>query len=162
MAASGISAIVPYAVNFSVVVVILAAAAKNPLRKYLYQRHERMKDAFDSARVALQKSESRHSAAKKAKASIADEEAALIAKEKEFAERERASILAKAREEAGRVSADVERLAKVEYEEASERVKSQFLDLVVREAEEALRRGLKKDDHIAIVKRAQNSIEVGV
>ena len=47
-------------------------------------------------------------------------------------------------------------------EEATDRVKGAFLDLVVHATENSLRSGLKKDDHSAILKRAQNSIEVGV
>lgn len=162
MAAQGAQVVIPYAVNFSIVIVILAVATKKPLRKYLYQRHERMKDAFEAAKIAFAKSEARHSAAKQAVDSLSAETSSIEAREKQFADQERASILSKAKEESQRIAAEVERLAQVEQEESSERVKNQFLDLVIRDTEEALKKGLKKDDHSAIVKRAQNSIEVGI
>ena len=78
------------------------------------------------------------------------------------AEGEKKEILEKAQVESQRISTEAERLAGVEQEEAAERVKGAFLDLVVRETEGGLKRGLKKEDHSAIVKRAQTSIEVGV
>ena len=95
-------------------------------------------------------------------AAVASEDRALVAREVASADLERAEIVQRAQAEALRVSREAERLAVAEQDEAAERVKQQFLDLVVREAEEKLKRGLKKDDHSAILKRAQNSIEVGV
>ncbi len=162
MASQNFQQVIPYAVNFSVVVGLLFVLVKKPLRKYLYQRHERMKDAFESAGIAFKKAEVRNMEAKKSIAALASEENILLAREKQFAEQESAVILSKAKEEAQRIAQEVERLSQVEQEESSERVKNQFVDLVIRETEESLKRGLKKDDHSAIVKRAQNSIEVGV
>ncbi|MGZ3650749.1 MAG: F0F1 ATP synthase subunit B family protein [Bdellovibrionota bacterium] len=154
--------LIPYFVNFSIVVAILVYWGRAPLRKFVYQRHERMRDAVESAARAHSKATARASAANSALAAVKTEEGAVLAREAANAEQEKKEIIEKAKAEAQRVAREAERLAGVEQEEASERVKGQFVDLVVRETEESLKRGLKKDDHSAIIKRAQNSIEVGV
>jgi F-type H+-transporting ATPase subunit b len=162
MAVKNIQDVAPYAANFSLVVVFLAVMLRKPLRKFLYQRHERTKDAVESAAIAFDKAQAKAEQARAQLAKVAAEEAGLLQRERSQAEVERAEILAKAASEARRVSAESARLAQVEQEEASDRVKDQFLELIVAEAEERLKRGLKKDDHSAILKRAQSSIEVGV
>ncbi len=154
--------VIPYAANFGIVVVMLGAILRKPARKFLYQRHERMKDAVESAAVAHRKAMERAESARNSMARVAQEEAAILARESRHAEEERVEILQKADHEVQRVLQEAERLAKVEQEEASDRVKDEFLKLVVEQTENNLRQGLKKDDHSAILKRAQNSIEVGV
>lgn len=162
MAVKSIQDVAPYAANFSIVVVMLAVMLRKPLRKFLYQRHERMKDAVESAAIAHAKALSRAGAAKLAVEKVGAEEAALLGRERAQAEVEKKEILVKADLEAKRVIEEAGRLAQVEQEEASDRVKDNFLGLIVAEAESRLKQGLKKDDHSAILKRAQNSIEVGV
>ncbi len=162
MAAQGMQGVIPYAVNFSVVVAFLAVVLRKPLKKYIYQRHEHMKDAVESATLAYRKAGDRHASAKSALERIAEEERGYLAKERLQNEREKKEILEKAKAEAQRLLREADRLSGVEQDEASERVKQQFLDLVVKETEESLRKGLKQADHSAIFKRAQTSIEVGV
>jgi F0F1-type ATP synthase membrane subunit b/b' len=162
MAIKTMQEVVPYAVNFGVVVVILAAVIRKPARKFIYQRHERMKDAVESAAIAHRKAEDRVIAARQAMERVGREEAALLQREAAYSESERAGIVEKSKQEAQRLALEADRLALAEQEDASDRVRGQFLDLVVREAEESLRRGLKKDDHSALLKNAQKSIEVGV
>ncbi len=162
MAASGLRDVIPYAVNFSVVVVTLAVLTRKPLKKFLYQRHERMKDAVEGAAIAHEKANTRIQAAKKKLESSASEEQQILQKEKQSLEQEKREILEAAKAEASRLANETDRLATFEQEEASEKVKEEFLQLVVRETENSLKSGLKKDDHHAILKRAQNSIEVGV
>ena len=154
--------LIPYFVNFAVVVVMIFLIARKPLRKFVYQRHERMRDAIEAAAVAHRKAASRAEQAKRAVASLSSEEAAILQREAASAETEKKEIMDKAQAETQRVLKEADRLAAVEHDEASERVKGQFLDLVIRETEDTLKRSLKKDDHSAILKRAQNSIEVGV
>jgi len=162
MASQHIHEVIPYAVNFSIVLVILAVVVRKPARKYIYQRHERMKDAFESATIAHQKAATRAEAARKAVGGLGQEEASIMTRERQYAEQEKADLLAKANAEAQRVGQDAERLASHEQSDASGRVKQEFMNLVVAKAEESLRQNLKKDDHSAILKRAQSSIEVGV
>lgn len=154
--------LIPYAINFGIVVALIVAMGRKPLRKFVYQRHERMRDAVESAAIAHRKASSRAEAASRSLGAVAQEERAILQRESAGADQEKKEILEKAQAEAQRVTREAERLAGVEQEEATERVKEQFLNLVVRETELSLKRGLNKEDHSAIVKRAKNSIEVGV
>ena len=162
MAEQNIHALLPYAVNFSIVIIFLVYVARQPAKKFLYQRHERMKDSFEAAARAHQTAKDRSAAARGALQSVAAKESEIISTERKFAEQEKKEILEKSNIEAKRVLSEAERLVSVEQDESADRVKSVFLDLVVRGTEDSLRKSLKKDDHSAIVKRAQNSIEVGV
>lgn len=162
MAEQNIHALLPYAVNFSVVLALLAYLTRKPAKKFIYQRHERMKDSFESAARAHKKAQDRSVAAKEALQNVVAKESEIVGAEKKFAEQEKKEILDKSGFEAKRVLSEADRLVGVEQDESADRVKEIFLDLVVRGTEDSLRRGLKKDDHSAIVKRAQNSIEVGV
>ncbi len=155
-------ALVPYFINFSIVAALLYMMLRKPLRKYVYQRHERMRDAIEAAAIAHRKAASRAEGARRMIGGLAAEEVSLLSREAAGAEQEKKEILEKGRAEAQRVLKEADRLAAVEQEEASERVKGQFLDLVIAETESTLKRSLKKDDHSAILKRAQNSIEVGI
>ena len=152
----------PYFVNFSITVALIVLMARKPLRRYVYQRHERMKDAIDAAAIAHQKAVARSEAAKRAIAASATEEQRLVTQERAQAEQEKREILEKAKTEAARTLEEADRLAAVEREEAFDKVKEQFLDQVVADAEKRLKQDLKRDDHRAILQRAQNSIEVGV
>jgi F0F1-type ATP synthase membrane subunit b/b' len=152
----------PYFVNFSITVALLVLTLRKPFRRYVYQRHERMKDAVDAAAIAHQKALARSEAAKKALGALAAEERDLSARETNQAEQEKNEILLRSRAEAERMGQEADRLANAEREAAFDKVKDQFLGLVVQGAEKRLSQDLKKDDHQAILKRAQNSIEVGV
>jgi F0F1-type ATP synthase membrane subunit b/b' len=154
--------LIPYFINFGIVVVLCVVLFHKPLHKYVYQRHERMRDAVESAAVAHRKATDRAEAAKRALEGVSQEEKAILSKEAAGAELEKQEVLEKAQSEARRVTREADRLAGVEQEEATDRVKTAFLNLVVHETEESLKRGLKEDDHSAILRRAQNSIEVGV
>ncbi len=154
--------LIPYFINFGIVLALVVFMARKPLRKYVYQRHERMRDSFEAAAIAHKKAADRAEGARRSVAELANEERVLLQRESASAEQEKREILEKAQAEVQRVTRDAERLAGVEQDEAADRVKGQFLDLVVRETEESLKRGLRRDDHSAILKRAQNSIEVGV
>lgn len=154
--------LIPYFVNFAIVMAMVFAIARKPLRKFVYQRHERMRDAFEAAAIAHRKAAARAEAAKGALGSLASEERNILQRESSSAEAEKKEILEKAQAEAQRLLREADRMAGVEQDDASERVKGEFLNLVIAETESTLKRSLKKDDHSAILKRAQNSIEVGV
>ncbi len=157
-----IQGLLPYFVNFAIVIVLLVLMTRKSLRKFVYQRHERMRDSFASAAMAHKGATDRAESAKRSLAAIQSEESALLQEEVMAANQEAREILEKADAEVRRVVKETDRLVGVEQDEASSGVRGQFLALVVRETEENLRRGLKKDDHTAILKRAQMSIEVGV
>lgn len=152
----------PYFVNFTITLVLIVVMARKPLRRYVYQRHERMKDAVESAAKAHAKALARSEAAKRAISALSAEEQSMVARERTQAEQEKSEILQKSRAEAERVLREADRLAAVERDEAFAKVKEQFIDLVVQGTEQHLKQSLKKDDHSAIVKQAQHSITAGV
>lgn len=154
--------LIPYFVNFAIVVGLIVWYGRAPLRKFVYQRHERMRDAVEAAARAHKKATARAEAASRALAGVSAEEKSVLARDAVTVDQEKREILDKAQAEAVRVAREAERLAGAEQDEATDRVKGQFLDLVVHETEEVLKRNLKKEDHSAIFKRAQSSIEVGV
>jgi F0F1-type ATP synthase membrane subunit b/b' len=121
-----------------------------------------MRDAVESAAIAHKKAADREEAAIKSLAAVSQEAELLLQGEAASAAQEGKEILEKAQAEVRRIAQETERLVGVEQDEASEGVKGRFLELVVQETEESLRRSLKRDDHSAILRRAQNSIEVGV
>lgn len=157
-----ISQVIPYAVNSAIVVVILFVVARAPLRKYLYQRHERMKDAFEGSKAVFEKAQSRNEQAKKALSSLAAAQAQVRDQVRADGDAEARALMDKSKAEAQRIEADADRLASAEMEESSNRIKDELVRAVISRAEEGLRKELKNDDHKAIVKNAQNSIEVGV
>jgi len=154
--------LVPYFVNFTIVAILIYFMGRKPLRKFVYQRHERMRDAFEAAAIAHKKAALRAEGAALSLRGLPGEERVLLEREAASSEQEKKEILEKAQSESARILREAEHLASVEQEEASDRVKGQFLDMVIRETEDTLKRSLKKDDHSAILRRAQNSIEVGV
>jgi F0F1-type ATP synthase membrane subunit b/b' len=156
------SPLIPYFINFGIVIALLVWMLRAPFRKYVYQRHERMRDAVEAAAIAHRKASDRAEAAKRALATVSAEEKRVLAQDAATVDQEKKDILDKAQAEAHRVGRETERLASAEQDDAGDRVKGQFLDLVVREAEETLKRSLKKEDHSAIIKRANNSIQVGI
>lgn len=157
-----IQSLLPYFVNFSIVVVFLFYVTKKPLKKFLYQRHERMKDEFEAAARAHKRAQERNMVATSAARGVSGQELRVLDDERRGAQEEARELLQRSQQESARIIAEADRLARVEQEEASDRVREIFLDMVVVAAEESLRRGLKRDDHAALLKRAQNSIEVGV
>lgn len=161
-AASGVSALLPYAVNFSAVVLIVTVVAKKPLRKFVFQRHERIKDFVESSALAHRRAAERAEAAKRATAQLAAEAQKIKQADLDSAGREAAEILAGAEKEAARVRRDAERMMAVEAAEMEEKIRSRFLDQVISRVETKLQSGLRTDDHAKIVRRARSSIEVGV
>lgn len=162
MAAQGFSEVIPYAVNTTIVVAFLAVVLRKPTRKFLYQRHERMKDVFEVASRQFSVAQERNATAKNMLASLTTGADAFFSKEKALAEKEKAELLESAHSEATRIAKETDRLVAVEGDDALDKVRETFIEMVVGATEENLRKGLKGDDHSAIVKRAQNSIEVGV
>jgi F-type H+-transporting ATPase subunit b len=152
--------VIPYFVNFAITIGLLVMMVRKPLRRYVYQRHSHMKDSVEAAARAHEQALARNGAAKAALSAAGAEEQSLAATERKQAEQEKGEILEKARQEAERLAREAERMAANEQDEALEKVKAQFLNSVVQGAEQKLKQGLKKDDHLAIIKRAQNSIEV--
>lgn len=162
MAEQNLSVVIPYAINFSLVVVILYFAARKPLRKYVYQRHERMSDAFNVAASQFKKAQDRHQAAKSSVNNLGKKESEYFSSGRSAAEAEKKEIIEKAHAEAKRLLLEADRMMAAETDDNTQKIKKEFLEMIVAQTESGLKKDLKSSDHSAIYKRAQNSIEVGV
>lgn len=162
MAIYHVEQVVPYAVNFGLVACILAILLRKPTRKFVYQRHEQMKDSIEAATRAYELASKKHTEAAAKASQLSTLSANLLKSELAQANQEASDLSRKAELESKRLAAETERLAQVEAEDAFRKVRAGFVDLVIEGAENNLKVGLKRDDHAAILKRAQSSIEVGV
>ena len=73
----------------AIVVALLVFMTRKPLRKFVYQRHERMRDAVESAAIAHHNALTRADAAKAALAAGGAEESAVLRRESAGAEQEK-------------------------------------------------------------------------
>ena len=162
MTDQALHSVIPYVVNFSVVVVLLFILIRKPAKKFLYQRHEHMADQIQSAGKAYEKAAARNHTAKQVLAEFSTEEASLLQQEKLNAQNEKQEILSKATAEASRVTLEANRLAEVESAETATKLQKEFIDLVVSVAETNLTNNLKQNDHEEILRHARTSIEAGV
>lgn len=159
MAAGGLKALIPYAVNFSLFAGALYAMTRKPLKAYVYQRHERLRDfVWDSAK-AKDAANARLSQSEAKLAGFSAEAKDLLDKATQEA-REDARVLAdKSRQESERIRSDARQIAEYETAERMTKVKAEFLARAAREAESILTKELKREDHAGLFKRAKNVIE---
>ncbi len=162
MAASGLHGMLPYAVNFSIVVTLVVVGARKPLKKFVFQRHGRIKDFVEDSARAHKRAVERAESAKRALSQLDVESRRIKDAELDSAKREAAEILSKAEDEAARVRKEAEMIMAAESTDQDEKVKEEFLNRVIARAESKLQGGLRSDDHAQIVRRARSSIEVGV
>lgn len=159
--ASGLREVVPYAVNFSIAFALLFVIGRKPLRRFVYQRHERLKDFIENSTQVFQQAQARHEAAVARLKNIDGEEQEIIAAEVAGARCDAEEMVAKGRAEAERMRVEASRLMAVEAGEIAGRVKAEFLDKVLEAAGLRLKEGLGGDDHKEILRQAQSRIEVG-
>jgi F0F1-type ATP synthase membrane subunit b/b' len=161
VAVKNIQEVVPYAVNFSIVVVFLSVVLRKPLRKYVYQRHERIRDSIESATIAFNRAKERADRASAALRGLAGEVQGIKESERQAALREKQQIEAAAQTESARWALEGQRMAEADAQEAGQKIKEQFLRLVVAQAEAKISGGLDKGRHEEILKGARASIEAG-
>ena len=161
MAASGLKDIVPYAVNFSIVVVLLTIIARKPLKRFVFQRHERLKDFVDASSKTFKAAKARYESASMKLGGVEAESKEILSSEMNSARKEAVEIISKGKEEAERMRKEAERLIAVEQSDVELRIKVDFLDNILAAAETRLKRGLKNDDHKKILKNAESRIGVG-
>lgn len=154
--------ILPYAVNFSIFAVILVALIRNPFKKFVFQRHERIKDFLGASAKAGEEAEARIAKANALIHGFAAESRRVMAEEVVQAKQDAAQIVEKARQDAARVSAEAKKIAENETQELSDSVRMQFLSQAIAAADKDLRASLKKEHHNKILSKASSRIEAGV
>jgi F0F1-type ATP synthase membrane subunit b/b' len=153
--------VLPYIVNFSIVVVLLFVVGHKPFQKFVFQRHERLKDFVEDSRKVFGTAQSRNTAISSKVSSLDREEREILDAELISARKDAEEVVAKGDAEAERILKDATKMAAAEAAEIEARVKAQFLDQVLNSVEGRLKEDLNRDDHKKIVQRAQSSIGVG-
>ncbi len=153
--------ILPYAVNFSIVVAVVTFFARKPFQRLVFQRHEHLKDFIEASAKVFETAQARHKLIAEKLSNVEKEEREILANEIASAKKEAEEIVAKGKAEAERTKNEAARMAAAESADIESRVKAQFLDQVLKSVESRLKEDLKSDDHKKIVRQAQSSIEVG-
>ncbi|MCO5142410.1 MAG: hypothetical protein M9962_04895 [Oligoflexia bacterium] len=161
-AGNGFQVVIPYAFNASVVVVILFVLLRKPTKKFVFQRHERMKDLFESAKKAKLEAEQALSSAQLNLEQFKKNEQQLFSKEVEKIDREIQELKTKNEDEIKRLKVEADRLVKNELESAGSRVVERFVKMITDATSSKLESKLQKDDHVAIINDARSNIEAGV
>lgn len=154
--------LLPYAVNFSIVIALLMVLTRNPLKKFLFQRHERIQDQVLSSEKQFQAAKLKNDSLQAQKSALQNEFKALEAREKEAAEASTKKLLASANEESRRIESESKRLAVNEAEDSGAKMKQEFVDEIIHRTEAALLNGLGNDAHSGVLARAKNSMEAEV
>jgi len=153
--------VLPYAVNFSIFAIILGSLLRKPLQKFVFQRHERIKDFVESSAGAHASALDRAKRARGVLLSFDSEIAAVEAEELRLAKEEAAELIARAKKDVERVALDAKRIAENEAQELSDGVRAKFLLQAIDAADASLRDDLKSEQHNYILRAARSSIEAG-
>jgi F-type H+-transporting ATPase subunit b len=159
MAASGLSDLVPYAINFSIVASAAVYFGREPVRKFVYQRHERMKDLIESASRAKKVAEKRYLEVQNKLQTITDESRKILSEAEQDAKTEASLLLSRADQEVGRLNTDTDRILRNEEESRANKLRNNMINLAIASAEQSLRKNLKKEDHSAIISRAKSRLD---
>ena len=159
MAAEGLSGLIPYAVNFSVVFGAAVYFGRAPLRKLVYQRHEHRRDLIDAAAAAKKSAEKRFLEVQESMKRLTEDGRRILLEAEADARSEAEQILKRADSEVTRLAKDAERILVNEEEQQAHSIREQVLDMALERAEKNLRTGMKREDHGAIIKAAKRKLE---
>lgn len=159
MAATGIEGLLPYAINFSIVAGSALYFGRKPLAKFVYQRHERMKDLLESAAAAQEEAKKRFEAVMKSIENSDNEVSAILKETEADARAEAAAIEAKAQADADKVLSDAEKIVEHERHGQMNELKQKVIFKALTQAEVNLRKGINEDVHTQMLKAAKTQIE---
>lgn len=154
--------VLPYAVNFTVFAVIVAYLVRNPFKKFVFQRHERIKDQVGASARASEEAKKRIAGVNSALASFQQDVSRMSTEEIRSSTTEAVQIVEKAKKDAERIRLDAKKIAENEAQDLSDAARAEFLNQAIAAADAALRAGLKSEDHKSIMSDARSSIEAGV
>lgn len=154
--------VLPYAVNFSILVIALVFFTRKPFQRFVFQRHERIKDAVLSADKDKRLASDRMDAVARALKTFNEDAEKIRNDERHAGVLESAAIAERSKQELARISAESIRIIENESRERELLVRRKFVDLVAKDAEGKLSKNLKRDDHGGLIKRAGAHIEVSV
>lgn len=156
-----LSALIPYFVNFAIIVIGLGFAISKPFSRFVYQRHEHIRDLVESAKKEKLLIEAKMKELESGLTHLRATSEKMLNDERAAATAEALQIADKSRQEAARIEADADRIIENELREGELKVKAIFVNQVIADAESKLQKDLKREDHAHLVKRASGTIEVG-
>lgn len=159
MASGGISSIIPYAVNFSLVLGLVVYYGRKPLKKFIYQRHERQKDIFDIAKKKKEESEERIDRVKQLLANLGQEKENILAESQRLSDIEIKELMDKTGKEKIRLSKDIERAIGNEKTQAMKFLQNEFVRQISDLAEKNIREQVKEKNHESIISAAIKNTE---
>lgn len=151
--------VLPYIVNFSILVVGVVFFTRKPFQRFVYQRHERIKDSAESAARDRSAVEARVKKVEAAVAAFSQDAERIRTQERLGATQDVNEIAEKARQELASIQSGGQRIIENESRERQLQVRGAYVDLILRETEEKLKKGLKREDHSGLVKSAGGKIE---
>lgn len=159
MAATGLAGIIPYAINFSIVAGSAIYFGRKPLAKFVFQRHERIKDLVESAANAQKEAKKRFEEIMKSIEGSSKEVEILLSESEEDAKAEAKAIVEKAEADAAKVKADAEKIVEYERNGQLEILKQKVIYQALQQAENSLRKDMNDDVHTKMLKAAKTQIE---
>ncbi len=138
-------------VNFAILLAILIRFAGRPLKRYLSERHQRIKDEIESKNRIILETESLkneiHEKISRLDAEIEDIKRKVL--EEAYKEKER--IISEARELADKLKEQVALTKEQEIKEMRAMIREEVAKKAIAEAERIIRQALKKEDHNRLV-----------
>ncbi|MCX7858202.1 MAG: ATP synthase F0 subunit B [Deltaproteobacteria bacterium] len=139
-------------VNFTILLAILIKFASKPIKNYLFERHQRIKDEIENRKKALDEidSKKRELELKLQRLDAEVEEIRKKVLEEAYAEKER--IISEARTLAQKMKDQAMLTKEQEIREIREMIKQEIAKRSIFEAERIIRETLRKEDHDRLVR----------
>jgi F-type H+-transporting ATPase subunit b len=146
-------------VNFGIFFAIMWKLAANPLRTYVFARHERIRKDLDEA-ARLHREAQTHLNEYQTRIAGAEAEITRVVDEiRKEAEAEKARVIAAAEEQAVRLKAEAERQIKAEIERARLELRRGVIDAAVALADRLMRENIGADDQRKLAERYVAGVE---
>lgn len=146
-------------INFGLLVGLLVAVLRRPVREFFATRAVTMRQSVEGAQVALAAAEQQ---AKECVERLNRIESEIGALRKQFQEEgvfERATIIQRAKEYSEKLSKDTERMVLQELKRTKEQLRGTTVDLAILMAERYLREQISADDQMRLIKQYVNRLE---
>ena len=160
MASEEIKALLPYAVNFSVLAVVVAVVGKKQITKAIYQRHERIKDFVNEAKTVHDAAQKRINAIESKLNAFENEKKNILSSAALEGNKDGALLLDRAKHESVRIASEAQRIVENENSDRQAGIRGEFLNKVLDQTAETLKKNLKNEDHTSIINEARNRLEV--
>jgi F-type H+-transporting ATPase subunit b len=139
-------------INFTILVGLLAYFFTKPLRKFLANRHQELKDEIEGAEGARRKAQQSYEDYQKKLAEIEQEMVKLRSSFQEEGERERKVILEEAERSGRRIRKEAQEIAEGELQRVRKLLQDEAAELTVKIAEGILKKEINYQDQERLIK----------